>query len=101
MTQFKVYRDGTKPMQERVRLAITHYYEQNKKLPAGIVVHKSALASELETARTAVKVLELSLTVEGNAGPLVGEVWLQVRGNNDKKAELQQAELFREEGSDG
>jgi len=89
MTQFKVYRDGTKPMQERVRLAITHYYEQNKKLPAGIVVHKSVLASEIEEARAAVKALELSLPVRGNAGPLRGELWLEVR--NSEKPVLQQA----------
>jgi len=65
------------------------------------VVHKSVLASEVGAARTAVKMLELSLPIRGDGGPLVGECWLQVRGNNDKKPVLQQAILFREEGSDG
>ena len=88
-------------MQERLRDAIAAFYQNEGRLPVGVVVHKSVLASEVGAARTAVKMLELSLPIRGDGGPLVGECWLQVRGNNDKKPVLQQAILFREEGSDG
>lgn len=100
MTEYKVYRNGTK-IQGRIKAAVAHFYQQSKKLPVTILVHKSVLASEVEAARAAVRVLELNLAVTGNAGPLVGEVWLQTHDNNDKKPALQQAELFREEGNDG
>jgi len=97
MTEYKVYRGGNGNLEQDIKAAVTDFYSANKRLPASLVVHESVLASEVEAARAAVKVLELSLAVEGNAGPLVGECWLQVRGNNDKKAELQQAILFGEE----
>jgi len=94
MTQFKVYRNnGNGDLEQDIKSAVAHFYSQNKRLPAGIVVHQSVLASEVETAKAAVKVLELNLIVRGNAGPLVGECWLQVHGNSDKKPMLQQTQF--------
>lgn len=89
MTRYLVYRDGTKPMLERIKSAVAHYYQQNRKLPVRILVHQSVHASEIEDAQAAVKTLELNLPVRGNGGPLKGEVWLQVT-NSEKKPALEQ-----------
>jgi len=83
-------------MQERLRDAIAAFYQNEGRLPVGVVMHQSVLASEVDEARLAVKALELDhLAVEGNGGPLVGEVWLALP--NGKKQALQQAELFGKE----
>jgi len=71
-------------MQERLRDAIAAFYQDKGRLPAGVVVHQSILASEVEEARLAVKALELNLVIRGNAGPLCGEVWLQVSNSSEK-----------------
>ena len=72
---FIVYRNGTGPVEQRIKAAALDFCRSRHRLPASIVVHKS----ELDVAREAVKSLELSrIPVEGCGGCLVPEVWLEV-----------------------
>jgi len=70
---FLTYRNGNGPIESRIKAAVSHFYQANGQLPAGLVVHKS----EVDGAQAAVLALGLALEVGGSGGCLVGEVWLQ------------------------
>ena len=55
---FIVYRNGTGPVEQRIKAAALDFCRSRHRLPASIVVHKSEL--------------------EGCGGCLVPEVWLEV-----------------------
>jgi hypothetical protein len=78
MKAWKVYRNGSQTLTERIGAALEHYAVHNAgALPAGIRVNPK----DVEAARAIVKALDLeTLAVIGNGGALAGEVWLEVAG---------------------
>jgi hypothetical protein len=80
ITRYITYRNGIGDLTALLRLALASYREQHGSLPAGVVVHKTAICE----AQQALKSLALStLPAIGCGGCLVGEVWLAVDGSGD------------------
>ena len=73
MTTFVTYRNGTGPIETRIKTAMKTFYRSREELPAGIIVN----ATELDAAQEAVKSLALSVPVISMGGVLIPEIWLE------------------------
>ncbi len=76
MNQYKIYRNGSTTLTERITAALQHYAAHNRDaLPAAAVVNPR----DVSAAGAIVNALDLpTLPVIGNGGVSVHEVWLQV-----------------------
>jgi len=75
---FITYRNGAGDLEQRLRAAVAHFYQERGELPAAVTVHKT----ELDGARVAMQSLDLALPVAGSGGCLVGECWLALPKTN-------------------
>lgn len=74
VTTFATARPAGATVQDRLRAAVTAYYQDRRALPAGIVVSPG----ELDAAKAAAVTLGLKIPVGGMGGCLVPEIWLEV-----------------------
>lgn len=74
MTSFVVTRPTGVTVQDRIKAAVTVYYQARRAMPAGIAVNPC----ELGTAVVATAALGLKIPVEGMGGCLIPEIWLEV-----------------------
>jgi len=75
MTRYVIYRDGKHlEVEERIKEAVADFYRRHRALPVSVLVHPS----EEDTARAALKALDLKMRVETSGGCLIPEVWLAV-----------------------
>jgi hypothetical protein len=75
MKEWKLYRNGSMTLEQRITVALEHYSVHNGgRLPAGIKVNPRDVAE----ATKVVADMGLALSVVGNGGALVGEVWLLI-----------------------
>lgn len=92
MTQFITYRDGTGPLEGRIKKAVRLFYAARCALPIGIVVNPS----EMVQAQAAAEALALSvLPVQSSGGCLLSEIWLEVgpiqAGDHERPDPLEEA----------
>ena len=74
MAEYLIARPTGVTVQDRIKAAVTAYYQARRALPAGIAVNPR----ELGTAVVATAALGLKIPVEGIGGCLVPEIWLEV-----------------------
>ncbi len=72
--RYRVLWGPGRPLADLLREGITSFYRDHRRLPAEIVVNRTAVAA----ATAALQALELHIPVRGCAGCLLGEVWLKV-----------------------
>jgi len=74
MATLIIYRDGSGPIEPRIKAAVRAFYEDHDRLPVAVVVSPA----ELGEAQEAVEVLALRVPVRKSGGCLANEVWLEV-----------------------
>ena len=74
MKEWKIYRNGSMTLHDRIAAALAHYSQYNSGLPVAVRVNPC----DLEAATAHVKTMGAQLPVESNAGVASVETWLEV-----------------------